>query len=288
MSKFFVYELWDDRTNTIFYVGKGTNNRAHIHEKRAMNINNISHKDLRIRAIKNDGGNVVIKYVFKTDNEQEAFDTEIKLIALYGRHDKGDGPLLNHTDGGDGGDTTQHLTPTEIALRYEKRQRTMEAKPEIEKQEMYEKKSNSLKLAWEDNHQEWSENIKKGIRKNRNKETHSQAVSNGWKNRSPEEKMKTNLKRKKIRAEFLETAEGQTKMKKAIMAANLAVSKPIKVTSPEGKVFISNSISEWCREFSQSNNISFGYVYNSVSNLLNGWIPSHKANRWNGWSAVFI
>ena len=44
----------------------------------------------------------IIIIVYKSNDENEAFNEEIRLIALYGRHDLGLGPLTNLTDGGEG------------------------------------------------------------------------------------------------------------------------------------------------------------------------------------------
>lgn len=100
MSKlFYVYEIIDPFTNLPFYVGKGTLNRCYDHLK---NLDSKSHKNNKIRKILDSGNQVIIRKVFWTDNEQEAFTEEKRLILLYGRKNIKTGMLTNLTNGGEG------------------------------------------------------------------------------------------------------------------------------------------------------------------------------------------
>ncbi len=83
-----------------FYVGKGSNGRANSHLNK--NKDN-SYFDRKIKKIQRCfcSNPIVIKYK-EMLMEKEAFAIEIHMIQTIGRHDKKQGPLCNHTDGGDG------------------------------------------------------------------------------------------------------------------------------------------------------------------------------------------
>lgn len=91
-----------------FYVGKGKRYRIYEHESEARRGHNC-HKCHIIRKIWKHGGEVQRYTVFTTDNEQEALDYEMELIALHGRES-----LANKTDGGEG---TSGLMPTEATRK---------------------------------------------------------------------------------------------------------------------------------------------------------------------------
>jgi len=108
-NKYYTYVYLDTRKEGVykygeyefshepFYVGKGSGKRylfsTHKYNTYLMN---------KINKINIESTGTVIHFVSKSLSEQDAFDLEIKLISLIGRKDKKSGPLLNHTDGGDG------------------------------------------------------------------------------------------------------------------------------------------------------------------------------------------
>lgn len=94
-TTFYVYVLCrpDGRP---FYVGKGSGTRYLDHEGEAR-IGHKCHKCNTIRKIWQAGGQVVYLTKLTTESEQEAYDEEKRLIALYGRKN-----LTNATDGGEG------------------------------------------------------------------------------------------------------------------------------------------------------------------------------------------
>ena len=77
--------------NIPFYIGKGIGKRAREKFRRSKHWKAVVKKygyDIRI--------------LYENLSEEDAFWIETKLIGMFGRSDKGLGPLVNHTDGGDG------------------------------------------------------------------------------------------------------------------------------------------------------------------------------------------
>ena len=109
-KKFYIYEIWDPIKNEPFYVGKAHHRKRYYrclaHFKEAIGITkqqgNNSHKRNRINNIIKQGSEPLIKIVFETDDEQEAYLKEKELIKLYGKRSSGTGTLTNMTDGGEG------------------------------------------------------------------------------------------------------------------------------------------------------------------------------------------
>ena len=116
--EFYVYALLDTRKPgkynygkykfeyEPFYVGKGKGNRLNAHFKGAFNIENPrydSFKCIKIRNIKRKTKELPKSTIIVDNlNEVDAYDLEIKLIALIGRYEYSEGPLSNATDGGEG------------------------------------------------------------------------------------------------------------------------------------------------------------------------------------------
>ena len=99
---YYVYIMTDPRTNSPFYVGKGSGNRMMVHEKmydkpHEMKTNPI--KTGMIRKIKEAGLHIIYSQV-PCESEQQALDTEAELIARYGRRCNGTGTLANINPGG--------------------------------------------------------------------------------------------------------------------------------------------------------------------------------------------
>lgn len=105
---FYVYLYEDPRTGTPRYVGKGCGNRAWQH---TYNIDTNKQLNSMIRQCKSEGIDVR-PTIIECTSEDAAFDLEVQLIAQYGRRDKNEGPLFNHTDGGDG--RSGFVTPPEV------------------------------------------------------------------------------------------------------------------------------------------------------------------------------
>lgn len=99
---FYVYALTDPRKdNEPFYIGKGVGKRAKQHFY-ASSQKKRSFKNAVIKAIKAEGLEPGLSYLFEGLSEDDAFTKEKELIKKYGRRDNGTGSLANQTDGGDG------------------------------------------------------------------------------------------------------------------------------------------------------------------------------------------
>lgn len=88
-----VYAHYKESDGTIFYIGYGDRNRPHDEIRR--------HKDWK-EIVKESGYRAEILY--ENLSVERAQELEKQEIAFYGRADKGLGPLINKTDGGDGFD----------------------------------------------------------------------------------------------------------------------------------------------------------------------------------------
>lgn len=96
---FYCYELLNPlKDMQPFYVGKGTRNRLGSHKYKTHYSN--YHKNYTISKILNAHQYVPAKVVFSTANEDDAYNEETRLIALYGTQYDGTGILTNMTKGG--------------------------------------------------------------------------------------------------------------------------------------------------------------------------------------------
>lgn len=93
--RFYVYVLSRPDSRP-FYVGKGQGSRVFDHDAEARSGHHC-HKCSVIRKIWRSGGEIQRYILLETDNEQEALEYEVAIIALYGREN-----LTNLTDGGQG------------------------------------------------------------------------------------------------------------------------------------------------------------------------------------------
>lgn len=94
-NKFYVYAHYRADTDEIFYIGKGSGNRAY-EKKKSDGRSEWWHR------IVNKYG-YTVKLLHENLSEVEALKKERELIQQYGRKDISTGPLINLTDGGEGG-----------------------------------------------------------------------------------------------------------------------------------------------------------------------------------------
>jgi hypothetical protein len=88
---FYVYKHVRKDDGVIFYIGKGKGKRAWGIENRNPHWQH---------TVEKHGYDIVM--IAENIDEKQSLDLEVKLIAFYGRNDKGNGTLTNMTDGGDG------------------------------------------------------------------------------------------------------------------------------------------------------------------------------------------
>jgi hypothetical protein len=95
-SHWYVYELIDPRTDTVFYVGKGKGQRMHQHEQDARK-GICSKKTNKINSIWSDGYEIHKRQVAFFWDESAAYDHETDVIEGYGLEN-----LTNIMKGGSG------------------------------------------------------------------------------------------------------------------------------------------------------------------------------------------
>src|SRR6266404_7788567 len=95
--RFYTYVWCDPKDKTPRYVGKGCKQRVWVHIERPSNT-----RYSRLLSKRHKEGYICIPKIIWVNNEAEALELEILLIAAIGREDLGKGTLFNLTDGGDG------------------------------------------------------------------------------------------------------------------------------------------------------------------------------------------
>ncbi len=114
--EYYTYVLIDSRTDEIFYVGKGQKMRMyhHVNEVQRGRIPNNGtnvYLERKIKKILDSGSRIKYKKILITENEQESYDKEMKLIAEIGLKN-----LCNITGGGKGGEGKKHSDETKIKM----------------------------------------------------------------------------------------------------------------------------------------------------------------------------
>lgn len=86
-NKFYVYEIIDPTTNKVFYVGKGQKYRCFVHEYKTKN-GKIPHNNLHlfntIKKILTSNEKLIYNIVFTSNNEDDCYELEEKIIKEYG------------------------------------------------------------------------------------------------------------------------------------------------------------------------------------------------------------
>ena len=103
---FYIYQYFDPIRKEPFYIGKGSNNRAWKHLSLSKNINKWYKRHARfynrINWIRKQGQEPTVILIEKNLTKEKYDKLEIYWINKIGRKDFVKGPLLNHTDGGEG------------------------------------------------------------------------------------------------------------------------------------------------------------------------------------------
>lgn len=123
-NRFYVYEHLKPNTGEVFYIGKGSKNRAYQTRSRNNHWTNIVNKY-----------GLEVNIIYNNLTNQEAGQKEIDLIEFYGLDN-----LCNMTQGGDGC----------ISLKLESKDKISNSlKGKIQSQESKDKRSASLKKTWQ-------------------------------------------------------------------------------------------------------------------------------------------
>lgn len=137
---FYVYIHRRETDGQIYYVGKGQGQRAWDFLRRNNHWHNTHNKH-----------GTTVQVVSNGLQEWYALELETELIALYGRQDLNLGPLVNKTDGGEGGsgrvlseDAKQHLS---LCLKNRKFRPETIARMSQAKQKVFEGKNNPRAIA---------------------------------------------------------------------------------------------------------------------------------------------
>ena len=99
-KKYYVYMYFDKMTSTPFYIGKGCGRRYELSNHIRKTPTFLSNKINKLGK-----ENIDIRFIYRTNNEQKAYDKEMYWVSKIGRRKTGIGSLCNLTDGGDIGPT---------------------------------------------------------------------------------------------------------------------------------------------------------------------------------------
>ena len=128
---YYIYELWETKTNTPVYVGYGKHNRKtsrerykdHVHEALSYEQGKITntqklnkYKINVILQVINEGFDIIYKFPYNNLNYEEACQQEQQLINEYGRRCLGTGTLTNIDPGGRGGRVLTEETKAKISV----------------------------------------------------------------------------------------------------------------------------------------------------------------------------
>ena len=104
VTKFYTYLLIDSRNKEPFYVGKGKENRALSHITRVNKNYQKTNSAVKNKIVSiTRCGYEILTELYYCCSETDAYVLEKLLIKYIGRKDMKRGPLLNFTDGGEGG-----------------------------------------------------------------------------------------------------------------------------------------------------------------------------------------
>jgi hypothetical protein len=139
---FYVYIHRRASNGAVFYVGKGVNDRAWQASPRR--------RSAHWRSIVKKHG-LVVEIVADGLQEWYAHELERELIALYGRRDLGLGPLINLTDGGEGG--SGRKLSAESTERHAARTRAAASTPEWRDKQAQAARARSNSIEWKTRNQ---------------------------------------------------------------------------------------------------------------------------------------
>lgn len=118
MEKYYIYCHQNPINGDIFYIGKGSDSRAYVTQSRGKYWKNYVKKH----------GIPIVEILHSNLTEEQAFLLEKQLIEKLGRKDKGDGILVNTTNGGEGCSGLVHSDESKNKMRESKKGRPSNSK----------------------------------------------------------------------------------------------------------------------------------------------------------------
>jgi hypothetical protein len=201
MTNFYVYLHVNAQTNEIFYVGKGNGNRANARTRRSDRWKSYVNKyGYHVHIVKDCLSN------------EDALELEELIIKLLGRKDNGSGPLINMTDGGEGGKGKIPSPETRLKMSIAAKGRKMsnEQKKKLSdankgkshSAESRKKQSDSLKKTFSTGHpskgrtlsEKHKANIGKGVIGNTHSEETKQRISESKRGKTLSEETKQKIR----------------------------------------------------------------------------------------------
>lgn len=192
MNMFYVYVYRDPRptkNKQPVYVGKGSGDRDLSHWSKGSH--NKPFQDF-LSHIKRKNLIAICERVFETEIEQEAFNKEIELIALYGRRDLGLGTLFNRTNGGEGVSGVVRTDEEKAKIsehsldkwqRPEYRAKVIAAQIKVQNTPKAKaSKSKNSKRMWANKKEQLSNSIKSARNTNESKQKTSEQAKKQWSN----------------------------------------------------------------------------------------------------------
>lgn len=127
-NRFFIYVHRRSDTGEVFYVGKGTWTPL----KKYVRSNATSKRNFHWKRVVAKSGGFTSEVVAEFSMEADAFNEEVRLIALYGKSNSG-GILCNMTDGGEGhsGLSPSQETRTKVASALSGKPKTQHVKDSV-------------------------------------------------------------------------------------------------------------------------------------------------------------
>jgi hypothetical protein len=178
---FYVYGHYRADTGEIFYIGKGHGKRAWVRK------GTDGRSDWWHRIVNKHG--YTVKLLHEQLTEDNALQKERELIQLYGRQNIGTGPLVNLTDGGEGG----------LNVGEDTRKKRSESVKKITDNEHYRKElSARVKRQWDNNPErkkKTSEQVKARLASDEDRQALRDRVKRSW-DADPDRKRRTSERAK--------------------------------------------------------------------------------------------
>ncbi len=255
-----------------FYIGKGTGYRktGHLTES---SLKHNSHKNNKIKKILKDTNEQPEIITLKNNLlEQDAFNLEIKLVALIGRKNLNTGPLTNLTDAGEGASGT--IVSNETKLKHSQN-------TSGEKNPMFGQKGEfapGYGRKMSDKEKKHLSDMKKGIYVHAGKiisEETRKKLGDATRNKTYEEihgiekakKLKNNRSESNKKRKFYQTTKDKIAEKNS--------KKTWKLTSPTGEIIIIKNLNKFCKE-------------NNLTNTLMHYVSQGKQKQHKGWKCDLV